>query len=344
MPSHEHYMKTCLELARKGAGKVSPNPMVGAVLVYKDKIIGQGYHEQYGGPHAEVNCIRSVANEDQSLIPLSTLYVSLEPCDHYGKTPPCSQLIVSQKIARVVVACRDLSDKVNGKGIQTLLNAGIEVTEAVLEQEAIELNKRFFTFHREQRPYIILKWAESVEGFIGRIGERVHLSGPDTNTLVHQWRSEEDAIWVGYQTVLNDDPQLNVRHVEGKNPVRMVYDRAAELPAHLNLFDQQQTTLVYNHQRAEDDDEIHFIPIDTSNPLQHILQDAFQRQILSVIVEGGSKLLRELIRNGLWDEIRRINTPYSLPMGVQAPGLPANAIPMQQQHMKDDVIHYFRRG
>lgn len=336
-------MNICLDLARKGGGNVSPNPMVGAVLVFEDRVIGQGYHEQYGGPHAEVNCIQSVSEDNKHLIPQSTLYVSLEPCDHYGKTPPCTQLIIAQHIPRVVVACRDLSDKVNGKGIQSLEAAGIEVIESVMEADAIELNKRFFTFHREQRPFIIVKWAESVEGFIGRIGERVRLSGPDTNTLVHQWRHEEDGIWVGYQTALNDDPTLNVRHVDGKDPVRIIYDRESTLPSHLQLFDQQQATLVYNHLRAEIDGQVQFVQIGNNDPIQSILKDLFQRQVMSVIVEGGSRLIKQCIDANAWDEIRQIKTPYSLPMGVRAPEIPANAVLLHKQHMKDDTIHYFRR-
>lgn len=336
-------MNICLDLARKGAGKVSPNPMVGAALVCHDRIIGQGYHEQYGGPHAEVNCIQSVQAEDQHLIPQSTLYVSLEPCDHYGKTPPCTKLIIDHHIPRVVTGCRDTSDKVNGKGIQTLQHAGIGVIESIEEEAAIELNKRFFTVHREHRPFILLKWAESVEGFIGRIGERVRLSGPDTNILVHQWRSEEDAIWVGYQTALNDDPKLNVRHVEGKDPLRIVYDRASTLPGHLNLFDQQQATIVYNHARNEVDGKVQFVQTGAEDPIRSMLKDLHQRRVMSVMVEGGSRLLQQFIDAGCWDEIRQVKTPYSLPMGVRAPAVPPDALPHGIKRMKDDVIHFFRR-
>ncbi|HRN57787.1 MAG TPA: bifunctional diaminohydroxyphosphoribosylaminopyrimidine deaminase/5-amino-6-(5-phosphoribosylamino)uracil reductase RibD, partial [Agriterribacter sp.] len=243
-------MQRCLQLARAGAGYVAPNPMVGAVLVHHNRVIGEGWHRAYGMSHAEVNCIASVSNEDRHLIGESVLYVSLEPCAHYGKTPPCANLIIQHRIPEVVVGCRDPFPEVNGKGIEKLQAAGIRVTTGVLEKECRELNKRFFIFYTQRRPFVVLKWAQSSDGAIAAPGGlAVQISNPYTSRLVHRWRSEEPAIVVGTRTAMLDDPFLTTRLWPGKHPLRVVIDRALKLPGTLRLFDAAATTLIFNEQR-----------------------------------------------------------------------------------------------
>ena len=244
--NHEFYMQRCLQLAQKGAGWVAPNPMVGAVLVYQDQIIGEGYHKQYGQAHAEVNCINSVAKENQEKIKGSTLYVSLEPCVHFGKTPPCTNLIIEHQIKKVVIGCMDPFEAVNGKGVSKLKEAGINVIGPILEKESINLNKRFFHFYQQHRPYIILKWAQSADGLIGLQGKTIKVSNAYTQRLVHHWRSEEAAILVGTQTAVTDNPQLNNRFGNGPNPLRMVIDRSLLLDSSLHLLNDQHPTWVFN--------------------------------------------------------------------------------------------------
>lgn len=341
MKKHQAFMSRCIELAKKGAGKVSPNPMVGSVLVYDDTIIGEGYHQQYGEAHAEVNCIESVSSNNKIQIPNSVLYVSLEPCSHFGKTPPCVDFILAQNIKKVVIGCKDFSSKVNGKSIQKLKANGVEVIEHVLEKEALELNKRFFTFHQKQRPYIILKWAQSMEGYIGKLNERIKLSGDETDKMVHQWRSEEDAIWVGFQTALTDNPQLNVRHVEGKNPIRIVYDRDLSLSSELKIFNDMQTTLCFNNLKNESKGNVAWIKVLDENYVDEILQYLYQRNILSVLVEGGAKLIQQFIDKGLWDEARCIQTNTSLPAGIKAPEIDKHQTLRNKLLAMDNILYYF---
>ena len=240
-------MYRCLQLAQAGAGHVAPNPMVGAVLVYNNRIIGEGYHREYGMPHAEVNCIASVKKEDLRLVNKSVMYVSLEPCAHYGKTPPCADLIIQYRIPKVVVGCRDPFPEVNGKGIEKLLAAGVNVTTGILEKECRELNKRFFTFHTQRIPYIVLKWAQSSDGAIAATdGSAIQISNAYSSILVHRWRSEEAAILVGTRTAMLDDPALTTRLWPGKNPVRLVIDRELKLPVSLRLFDESVPTVIFN--------------------------------------------------------------------------------------------------
>ncbi|HNF72814.1 MAG TPA: bifunctional diaminohydroxyphosphoribosylaminopyrimidine deaminase/5-amino-6-(5-phosphoribosylamino)uracil reductase RibD, partial [Chitinophagaceae bacterium] len=246
MHTHDYFMQQCLELAGKGLAQVAPNPMVGAVLVYQNQIIGKGYHQQYGQAHAEVHCLNSVLPEHRNYIPDSTLYVSLEPCSHFGKTPPCCHRILEEGIRKVVIATQDPNPEVHGRGVSLLREQGVEVIEGICSEQARFLNRRFFTFHEKQRPYLVLKWAESVEGYIGKKGERIQLSGEETHRTVHRWRSEEQAIWVGYETARNDNPQLNVRLAEGKHPLRLVFDRDLSLPSSLHLFQTAQPTLCFN--------------------------------------------------------------------------------------------------
>lgn len=329
MQTAEIYMERCIQLAQLGAGSVAPNPMVGAVLVHNNRIIGEGWHKQYGGPHAEVNCIASVQEEDKHLISDSTIYVSLEPCAHFGKTPPCADLIIQHKIKEVVVGCRDPFIAVNGKGIEKLQQAGAQVTVGVSEKECLALNKRFFTFHTLQRPYIILKWAQTGDSFIAFLPddagkqERLFITNTTTNTLVHKWRSEEAGILVGTRTALADNPSLTTRLWQGNSPVRMVLDMDLKLPAHLHLFNGEQRTIVFNKHKQAEQENVLFYKIDeTSNIVEQICKALYELHILSVIVEGGSKLLQSFIDANLWDEARIItNTNLHTGQGLPAPVL-----------------------
>src|SRR3984957_4027197 len=296
-------MRRCLELARLGAGHVAPNPMVGSVLVYSDpvsgeeRIIGEGYHEHYGEKHAEANCLASVKEADHPLIVRSTIYVSLEPCAHYGKQPPCADLIVDRRIPRVVVGCRDPFPQVNGKGIEKLRAAGVEVELGVLENECIDLNRRFFTFHTKHRPYIVLKWAQSADGKIGGTSGagdagagRTSISNEYTNRLVHKWRAEEAAILVGTRTAMIDDPALTARLWNGPNPLRLVVDKELQLPSSLQLFDGKVRTIVFNWLRHGGDGMVQWYQLSPDSSLVHQLSMALtDLQIQSVLVEGGAR-------------------------------------------------------
>ncbi len=343
-------MYRCLQLAKLGAGNVAPNPMVGAVLVYSEKIIGEGYHKKFGDAHAEVNCINSVKQEDKNLIEKSTLYVSLEPCSHFGKTPPCTDLIIKNKVPKVVIGCKDVYKKVDGKGIKKLQDAGLEVITEALEKECTELNKRFFTFHRQHRPYIILKWAESSNGKIASSPlptpnvekeTRAFISNEFTNRLVHKWRSEEASILIGTNTALQDDPSLTTRLWHGNNPIRMVIDLNLRLPSTLKIFNKETKTIVFNKLKYEEDGNLIFYKIEEENPLPQILKALYEFQIQSVIVEGGAILLQSFIDEGLWDEARIIcNEELIISNGIKSPGL-KNAVLQKQENYFSDTISYF---
>ena len=300
-------MQRCIQLAQFGEAGAPPNPLVGAVIVCRGRIIGEGYHRRCGGPHAEVNAIRSVS--DQSLLRQSTLYVSLEPCAHYGKTPPCADLIIEKGIPRVVVGCIDPFAEVCGLGIRKLREAGVEVAVGALEDECRRLNRRFFTFHEKQRPWVTLKWAQSRDGFIDRLRRDdeapAQLSTPFTQMLVHRLRARSQAILVGTQTALRDNPSLTNRLWPGGQPLRLVIDRHGILPPTLRLFDDSAPTHVYP----------------TGN-LTEILSDLHQRGIQSLLVEGGARLLRSFLEQGLWDEARVETAAISLGQGVRAPEIP----------------------
>jgi len=302
---HNKYMVRCLELAKNGLGYVAPNPLVGCVIVYEDIIIGEGYHHQYGSPHAEVNAIYSVA--DKNLLKKSTLYVNLEPCCHWGKTPPCTDLIIKMRIPNVVIGCQDIFAEVNGKGIEQLRNAGINVETGVLEKESLELNKRFFSFHKNKRPYIILKWAQTADGFIAREDySSKWITNEYSRLLVHNWRSEEAAILVGTNTAFFDNPQLSSRDMKTKNPVRIVIDKGGKLPGSLHLFNKSIATIVFTEHKQESDTNLTYVEIDfnSSDLIQNILNYLYKEKIQSLIVEGGSKLLQSFIGQDLWDEAR----------------------------------------
>jgi len=347
-------MHRCIELASLGAGHVAPNPMVGSVLVYQDRIIGEGYHEIHGKAHAEVNCINSVSEADQYLISQSTLYVSLEPCAHHGKTPPCADLIIENRIPRVVVGCRDPFPLVNGKGIEKLEAAGIEVTLGMLEKECQQLNRRFFTFHTQHRPYIILKWAQSANGFIARTAtdglspagpmttERTAISNEYTNRLVHKWRSEEASILVGPRTALIDNPALTTRLWTGLDPIRLVIDKQLELPPDLQLFDGKAKTFVFNTIRHNPGVNPGYYQIaEDSSLINQLLIALHQLKIQSVIVEGGARLLQSFIDEDAWDEARIIiNNDLDLPAGLPAPRL-THARLQSHESLLSDTIRYY---
>ena len=331
--NHEHYMSRCFELAKLGAGYVAPNPMVGAVLVCNDRIIGEGWHQRYGQAHAEVNCIASVSEEDRSLIASSIMYVSLEPCAHYGKTPPCADLIIRYHIPHVVIGCRDPFTEVDGKGIDKLKAAGIDVEVGILEEEAKELNKRFFTFHTQHRPYIILKWAQTADGFIAASPvndngngktDRLLISNDLSNRMVHRWRSEEAAILVGTNTALLDNPALTNRLWDGPSPVRLVVDMDLRLPHELQLFDGSQRTIVFNTIKHKEDGNLLYYQVTHDVSLvPQILNALYRLQLQSVLVEGGASLLQSFIAENCWDEARVIvNNDLIIKKGLPAPVIP----------------------
>ncbi|MDR0395070.1 MAG: bifunctional diaminohydroxyphosphoribosylaminopyrimidine deaminase/5-amino-6-(5-phosphoribosylamino)uracil reductase RibD [Tannerella sp.] len=318
MTISEKYMSRCLELAKNGRGHTAPNPMVGAVIVRDDRIIGEGYHRCYGEAHAEVNAIASV--DDDLLLRDATLYVSLEPCSHYGKTPPCTELIIQKGIPRVVIAGTDPFPQVSGRGVKMLREAGVEVVTGVMENEAFKLNVFFMTAHKRRRPYIILKWAQSEDGFLDRIRKDqaemppVLLSTPVTRLMVHKLRSEVQAIMVGTNTVILDNPSLTVRYWAGRSPLRVTMDRNRRIPNSAHLLDGEHPTLVYGETAGN---SMHF--------LKNIIEDLFERNIHSLLVEGGAQLHRSFLEADLWDEIIVETAPVRLGAGVPAAGFNHNS-------------------
>ncbi len=336
-------MHRCLQLAKLGEGNVAPNPMVGAVLVHQNIIIGEGYHQKYGEAHAEVNCINSVSEGNKYLICKSTMYVSLEPCAHFGKTPPCADLLIKNNIPSVVIACRDNYGEVNGKGIKRLQDAGVAVTMGILEKEAREINKRFFTFHGKKRPYIILKWAQSANAKIANQDfSAVKISTDITNRLVHKWRSEEAAIMVGTNTALQDNPSLTTRLWQGNNPTRVVIDRQLKLPLSLQIFDGGVKTMVFNEVKNEVKGGVQYYKISSvENMIPEIMRILFQLNIQSLFVEGGAKLLQSFINTDCWDEARVIqNEKLTIGNGVQAPLLSNNYLIRQIKSGTDAIAIY----
>ena len=328
MNIQEKYIKRCIELAQNGFGTTYPNPMVGSVIVYENKIIGEGWHKKAGEPHAEVNAIRSV--KDKSLLKKATIYVSLEPCSHFGKTPPCCDLIIAHKIPNVVVGTVDSNEKVSGNGIKKLIEAGANVTVGVLEEECVELNKRFFTFHNKKRPYIILKWAESQDGFLAPEKDVNHdrkpfwITNQYSRQLVHKWRSEEQAILAGTQTIIDDNPKLNARDWKGNNPVRVVLDQNNRISKDSFVFDESVKTIVFTKSENNISSEnTIFETIDfTKNTIAQILAVLHQNQIQSIIIEGGAQTLQSFINENCWDEARIFIGTNIFEKGTKAPFLP----------------------
>jgi diaminohydroxyphosphoribosylaminopyrimidine deaminase/5-amino-6-(5-phosphoribosylamino)uracil reductase len=336
-------MFRCLELARLATGHVAPNPMVGALLVHRDRIIGEGYHRQYGEAHAEVNCLASVKPDDRHLIPDSTLFVSLEPCAHFGKTPPCTDLIIRERIPRVIVGSRDPFPEVDGKGMEKLKAAGVDLLAGVLEQECRELNKRFFIFHTRHRPYIVLKWAQTANGKLAAGGtNRLLISNDYSNRLVHKWRSGEAAILVGTNTALLDDPSLTARLWTGPDPIRLVIDSTLRLPQSLQLFDGKAKTIIFNSLKHDMSGNPGYYQLAADSSLVHQLSMALvQLNILSVLVEGGAILLQSFIDEGYWDEARTItNEELLIPGGLPAPILGEALVLGHEQLLSDRISVY----
>ncbi len=325
MTQHETYIKRCLQIAKNGLGSTRPNPMVGCVIVRDNKIIGEGFTSVYGCNHAEVNAINSI--EDKSLLIEATLYVTLEPCSHHGKTPPCSDLIVEHKIPNVVIGCLDDNEKVSGKGIEKLKNAGCNVIVGILEDECKEHHKRFFTFHNKKRPYIILKWAETLDGFIAPKAKDelkpVWITNPISRQLVHKWRTEEQAILVGSNTVLQDNPSLTVRDWTGKNPTRIVLDEKNMLSKDFNVFNDEAETIVINSKLEA----------------KQICDVLHQNNINSIIIEGGTQTLQTFIDSGLWDEARIFTGNINFKKGVKAPKFSGELI--SEKTIEQDSLKFY---
>lgn len=316
------YMLRALQLAKCGEGRVSPNPMVGAVIVYKGKIIGEGYHRQCGQAHAEVNAVNSV--QDKALLAKSTMYVTLEPCSHFGKTPPCCDLIRRYMIPRVVVGMKDPFPEVSGRGITILQEAGIDVSVGLLEEECRFLNRKFITCHQQKRPYVLLKWCESSNGYIAkkRGGElrQVRLSSAISSLWMHSQRAVYDAILVGTSTALVDNPTLTVRGWCGKNPLRVLIDREGKVPVNSNLFTAEGEYLVFTDADSDVDMRLNYEKIDFSkNIVPQILESLYNRKVTSLMVEGGAATLQSFISSGLWDEVRREVSPIYISAGVKSP-------------------------
>jgi len=338
MMTDELYMQRCLELAETGIASVSPNPMVGCVIVKDHKIIGEGYHAKFGEAHAEVNAVQAVFNrygeQAIALLKEATVYVSLEPCAHYGKTPPCADLLIRHRVKKVVIGNRDPFPDVDGKGITKLRNAGIEVHYGILENECRELNRRFFTRIEKQRPYIILKWAQTANGFFSPLTpSKQWISTELAKKMVHKWRTEEDAILVGKQTVIADDPLLTARDWEGKNPIRLVIDKHLDIPAEKHIYDNAARTIIFNELKTEVQGNIHYIQMEDMKYYlpQKIAYQLYLMDIQSVIIEGGANILNQFIASRLWDEARVFSSAKNWETGVHAPqinGLITSILPI----------------
>lgn len=344
----EVYILRCLELAQKGLGMTRQNPMVGAVIVCDNRIIAEGYHNRFGGPHAEVNAINSV--KDKTVLTRSTLYVNLEPCSHHGKTPPCSLLIRDVKIPRIVIGSIDPNPLIYGRGIALLKESGAEVITGIKEKECRFLNRRFYTFHEKKRPYIILKWAQSMDGFLDTLrekGEILHpnwISNQTSRLLVHKWRSEEIAVMVGTNTILTDNPELNVRNWPGLSPVRVVPDKSGKLFDNLKIFNGKNKTIVFRSTYKSNRENVEYVTLseDRYDP-PSFLEELYRRNILSVLVEGGANLLNSFIGSGLWDEARIFTGNIKCKNGIKAPVL--NGGVPEQFTLRDDLFEvYFNEG
>jgi diaminohydroxyphosphoribosylaminopyrimidine deaminase/5-amino-6-(5-phosphoribosylamino)uracil reductase len=344
MDNHEQYIARCIELAKNGFGTTYPNPMVGSVIVYNGEIIGEGWHQKAGEPHAEVNAIHSVKNP--SLLDKATIYVSLEPCSHFGKTPPCCDLIIKNKIPNVVIGTVDSNIKVAGNGIKRLQEAGTNVVVGVLEKECYELNRRFFTFHEKKRPYIILKWAQTQDSFIAPLEKEelkpVWITSIQSRQLVHKWRTEEQAILVGTQTVIDDNPQLNARDWEGNNPIRIVIDQRNRIPKTAHVFDNQTKTIVFSNKKSTPSLKNTILEVIDfqQNIAQQIVNKLFQNQIQSIIIEGGAQTLQTFIDANLWDEARVFIGNCTFEKGVKAPIL--NTSPFKKEKIGTDELLIIR--
>lgn len=335
----EIYIKRCIELAKKALGNTYPNPLVGSVIVHKGKIIGEGYHQKAGENHAEINAINSV--EDKSLIPESTIYVSLEPCAHFGKTPPCALKIVELGFKKVVIGAMDSHDKVNGKGKKIIQDAGIEVVSGILEKECIDLNKRFFTYHEKKRPFIVLKWAQSKDGFMDKDFKPTQISNSLTKQFVHELRNNEHSILIGTMTALRDNPSLTTREITGRNPIRILIDIDLKVPTNYNIYNNEAETLVFNSVKNSDEGNIKFIKTERENFIEKLIKKLYELQIQSVIVEGGSLVLQQFIDADLWDETIIIrNENLVIDNGTKAPKF--HHTPYEIQQFRDNLMEFHK--
>lgn len=345
MNTHEKFMQRCLDLALNGLGSTYPNPLVGCVIVLEGNIIGEGWHQKAGGPHAEVNAVNSV--KDNTILSQATLYVNLEPCSHYGRTPPCADLIISKKIKRVVIGVVDSNEKVSGRGIARLEKNGIEVISGILEEECRELNRRFFTFHEKERPYIILKWAQSADGYIfpdpeeARKGEPLWISNAYSRQRVHEWRAQEASILVGKNTVLQDNPRLNTRDFKGHPIIRMVIDQRLGMPKDRHILDNSCDTIVFNALKDEVRGKVNYVKLDFSyEVLDQMMHYLYQNNIQSLIVEGGAITLNEFLQADLWDEARVFSGVKEFKGGIKAPKL--SLPPYKTENILKDRLCWYR--
>ncbi len=343
--SHNIYMRRCFDLARLGAGKVSPNPMVGAVLVYANRIIGEGYHAKYGGAHAEVMTMASVQEEDRHLIGQSRLYVSLEPCNIHGNTPPCTDLILKEKIPHLIIANSDQTPGVQGSGLDRLRAVGVKVEEGILRKEGFFISQLRNIFVEKKRPYVVLKYAQTADGFLAPKDRSSYwLTNSFCKTLVHKWRTETDAILVGSGTVRADNPALTNRLYPGKQPLRVVLDRNGTLPTDLKLFDGHSPTLVFSEISQKSKDNISFIEHDFGQKdwLKTLLHHLAKQKTAHLTVEGGAWLLEQFISQGLWDEARVFTSPHQWSEGIAAPKLGLNA--SKKEYLLDDLLEVYYKG
>ena len=337
------FMKRCIDLASKGIGYTYPNPLVGSVIVYNNKIIGEGYHAKYGESHAEVNAINSVG--DKELLRESTLYVNLEPCNHHGKTPPCTEAIINNNIKRIVIGSRDPNRLVDGSGIDKLRSSGCDVVVGVMESECSNLNKRFFKYHKHKRPYVILKWAESKDGFISpqksnQSPRKISwISGENSKKLNHKWRSEEHSILVGVQTIIDDDPLLTTRFVDGKNPIRFVLDPNSRIPIDSKVLSQTSKTIILSKK------ENNLIPNYTKSSnfenIQKIIESLYDMKIQSVLIEGGTKTINHFLNNDLWDSIRVFKSNKNITDGIRSPNVDLSKF--SKSDIGDDILYEINR-
>ncbi|MBN1388833.1 MAG: bifunctional diaminohydroxyphosphoribosylaminopyrimidine deaminase/5-amino-6-(5-phosphoribosylamino)uracil reductase RibD [Bacteroidales bacterium] len=338
------YMERAIELASRATGNTRPNPLVGAVIVHEDKIIGEGYHTRPGEAHAEVKAIDTV--KDKNLLKIATMYVNLEPCSHYGRTPPCAKRIIEEKIPRVVIGSTDPSLNVGGKGINMLIESGVEVKTGILANENRELNKRFFTYHEKRRPYIVLKWAQSADGYIDRLRLNnqtgpTWITGVEERMLVHKWRSEENAILIGDKTACNDDPALDVRLWRGTNPLRFVLSDSSNLPAGLKIFGGEPRTVIFSPNPSRASGQAEYISLTSrETALEEIMSFMYEAEIQSVIIEGGYEVLSQFIDAGLWDEARVFKGQVIFGTGLKAPVIKGKIT--LQRNFRESRLEYLR--
>ena len=343
----EKYMRRCIQLAQNGKLNAAPNPMVGAVIVYKNQIIGEGYHIKSGSHHAEVNAINSV--KDKTKLSESTIFVSLEPCSHQGKTPPCADLIIAYNIPNVVIGCQDPFSKVAGAGIQKLKEAGIQVEVGLLEKKALSLIKQFYTFHANKRPYIVLKWAESADGYIDRNriqGKPTRISSPLSTIVTHKRRAEIESILVGRRTALLDNPSLSVRSWYGQNPIRLVIDKELSLPKELNLFNGKTNTYVFTEKEIKSTQKnLEYVTLNFNKPvINQILAFLYDKNIQSVLVEGGAQLHNSFIEGNLWDEIHIEKGELIIKDGVKAAKKPTKSKAETNYSFGARFISYYNKS